>query len=82
MRGDSEQFQPLGPKVEQPAPAPPPEWKPTDTPNVYRAPDGKLKHMPPVPPPEPSPWLYIGTAETWGRAIESLRQEAARQRGR
>ena len=28
----------------------------------------------------PTPWLYRGNAGTWGRAIESLRQEAERQR--
>lgn len=36
-------------------------------------------------PPEPelpSPYLYIGTPATWGRAIDALHEEAARQAGK
>ena len=72
----------LGRKIEQPAPAPATTPTPTGTPGIVRNPDGKLGTQIPTPPPEPPEWLYIGTPQTWGRAIESLRQEAARQRGR
>lgn len=68
--GDSdEKFQPLGPKVQPPAPEPKPEWRPTGTPGIDINQQGQLRHVP-TPPPAP---LYYGTPETWGRAIESIR---------
>ena len=45
-----EQFQPLGPKIEKPAPEPKPEWKPTDQPGIERnSEDGKLRNVSPPP---------------------------------
>ena len=82
MRNDSETFQPLGPKIEQPKPAPDTTPKPTGTPGIVRGSDGKLGTALPPPPPEPLPYLYIGNPTTWGRTIDSLRRETWRQRGR
>jgi len=85
MRNDAETFQPLGQKIEKPAPAAP-EWQPTGSPGIERNQQGQLRNVTPPPPPDPTPWiytgLYAGTPTTWGRAIESLRREAARQAGR
>lgn len=72
----------LGRKIERPAPAPDTTPRPTGTPGIVRGSDGKLSTALPKPPPEPLPYLYIGTPQTWGRAIESLRRETWMQRGR
>ena len=58
-----------------------PEWLPTDTPGIERHRDtGRVRNVTPPPPSAAVP--YIGTPQTWGRAIESLRRETWRQRGR
>ena len=78
MRNDSEQFQPLGQKIEKPAAQPAPEWKPTGTPGIERNSQGQLRNVRPTPADPQAPWVYIGTPSTWGRAIEALREEAKR----
>ena len=72
----------LGRKIERPAPAPDTTPRQTGTPGIVRGSDGKLSTALPKPPPEPLPYIYIGNPTTWGTAIESLRKEAERQRGR
>jgi hypothetical protein len=73
-------FQPLGPPKPRPAPAAPTLTQPTGTPGIVRGPDGKLETNIPTPPPDHTPWLYIGNPTTWGTVIESLRREFNRHR--
>jgi hypothetical protein len=56
-----------------------PEWEPTGTQGIERhRGTGQLRNVTPPPPSAAVP--YIGTPQTWGRAIESLRRECWRQR--
>lgn len=79
MRNDQEQFAPLGPAIPKPAPEPAPEWRPSGgTPGFEINAQGQLRHVPPKPPPVALPGPYLGTPQTWGRAIEALRRECWR----
>lgn len=63
-------------RVEKPAPEPAPQWRPTGTPGIEQDSEGRLRTS--IPENEACnaapPFPYFGSPQTWGRAIEAIRQ--------